>query len=91
MRDAVNAIVLPESIAETLNSLDLAKGKVEAYTDVYGDDEQGRPRGVVFFTQSGINRRTEAEDTSPQLYPPRTTSPALCQAPNSHSKSTAPM
>jgi CRISPR-associated endonuclease/helicase Cas3 len=64
LRDAVNAIALPESIAETLNSLDLAKGKVEAYTDVYGDDEQGRPRGVVFLAQSGIKGRTEAEDTS---------------------------
>ena len=65
LRDAASAIGLPESIAETLNSLDLAKGKVEAYTNVYGDDEQGRPRGVVFFAQSGIKSRMEAEDTSP--------------------------
>ncbi|MHB8303328.1 MAG: type I-G CRISPR-associated helicase/endonuclease Cas3g [Acidobacteriaceae bacterium] len=64
LRDAVNAIALPESIAETLNNLDLANGKVEAYTDVYGDDEQGRPRGVVFLAQSGIKGRTETEDTS---------------------------
>lgn len=64
LRDVVNAITLPESIAETLNRLDLANGKVEAYTDVYGDDEQGRPRGVIFLVQSGIKGRTEVQDTS---------------------------
>jgi CRISPR-associated endonuclease/helicase Cas3 len=65
LRDAVNAIGLPEAILETLNDLDFAKGKVDAYTDVYGEDEQGRPRGVVFVAQSGIKGRTEAEDGSP--------------------------
>ncbi len=64
LRDAVKSVGLPDAIAEALNSLDLAKGKVEAYADVYGDDEQGRPRGVIFLAQSGIKGRPETEDDS---------------------------
>jgi CRISPR-associated endonuclease/helicase Cas3 len=67
LRDAVKAIGLPETIVEALNSLDFAKRKVEAYTDIYGEDESGNPRGVVFLAPSGVIRRNRAEQGSPSF------------------------
>ena len=64
LRDAVKAIGLPEAVTEALNSLDFAKGRVEIYTDLYGEDEQGRSRGVVFLAPSGIRGSKEGEKDS---------------------------
>ena len=67
LRDAVKAIGLPETVIEALDSLDFAKRQVEAYTDIYGVDESGNPRGVVFMAPSGIMGRNEAEQGSPSV------------------------
>ena len=65
LRDAVAALPLPDSIREALGCLDHArKGRrsVEARTDLYGVDEDGRPRGVVFVARSGLKGGGDAED-----------------------------
>ncbi|MDA8344047.1 MAG: type I-U CRISPR-associated helicase/endonuclease Cas3 [Thermaerobacter sp.] len=67
LRDAVCRLDLPQSVKEDLASLDGAKvrgrnERVVAYTDVYGTDEQGRPRGVVFVAPFGVEGGKLAED-----------------------------
>lgn len=53
-RDAVREIDLPENIREELEKLDRCKkGKVECFTDAYGDKDNC-PRGVVFLAPLGI-------------------------------------
>jgi CRISPR-associated endonuclease/helicase Cas3 len=67
LRDTVKAVGLPETIVEKLNSLDFSKRKVEVYTDIYGVDESGNPRGIVFLAPSGIKGLDEVESDSPSV------------------------
>lgn len=50
LRDAVAGLVLPD-VSEALRRL---KGKVEVYSDLYGEDEYGRSRGVLFVAARAI-------------------------------------
>lgn len=70
LRDAVKSVGLPDTLAEGLDRLESAKGtkrknRVQAYTDLYGD-EDGCPRGVVFVAPFGIEtpKNEEAEEGS---------------------------
>lgn len=58
LRDTVLDLTLPPETKEALLTLDQAQGgpsAVRAHTDLYGDDEQGRPRGVVFVAPFGLD------------------------------------
>jgi CRISPR-associated endonuclease/helicase Cas3 len=63
LRDAVQSLALPDHVRADLASLHQAKGdkrrgktgKVEAYVDLYGEDDEKRPRGVVFVAPFGIH------------------------------------
>jgi CRISPR-associated endonuclease/helicase Cas3 len=57
LRNAVAGLPLPVQTKEYLADLDRAKGRgnpVRAYSDLYGYDSEGRPRGVVFVARFGI-------------------------------------
>lgn len=62
LRAALLALDLPEPIRQDLNMLDTAwrSAAVSAYLDLYGDDETGRPRGVVFVVPLGLRLPGEA-------------------------------
>ncbi|ALK09404.1 type I-U CRISPR-associated helicase/endonuclease Cas3 [Blastochloris viridis] len=73
VRDALAALDLPDDIKAALNRLDegrqrKARPKVEVYTDLYGVDDEDRPRGVVLVAPSGlkdVKPETGAEDGQP--------------------------
>lgn len=67
LRDALCALDLPQSVTKDLASLDGAKARgrterVVVYTDAYGADARGRPRGVVFVSPYGVEGGGQAED-----------------------------
>jgi len=67
LRDAVLRLPVPEWVRSDLRLLDAArKGKVIAYLDLHGSDEEDRPRGVVFAAPCGIavDRSAEPEQLS---------------------------
>ena len=67
LRDAVFSLDLPKPIRDDLQVLDNAgkdsarTARVVVYTDLYGRDAQGRPRGVIFHAPFGVTgwRRDE--------------------------------
>lgn len=66
-KDLCNALreLVQSDVAESLDSLNSAKKhRVEAHLDLYGHDEQGRPRGVVFVAPLGIKDRKGIEDAA---------------------------
>jgi CRISPR-associated endonuclease/helicase Cas3 len=67
LRTAVSALAIPECIHNDLAALDDAinKRSVTAYLDLYGTDEEDRPRGVVFVAPFGLRGRSRAEDGCP--------------------------
>ncbi len=66
LRTAVLELNLPEFVRDDLAALDEANaGKVAAYTDLYGIDGEGRPRGIVFVAPFGIARRERTEEGRP--------------------------
>jgi len=69
LRDALLTLALPETVQNDLEALDTAKPrknpKVIPYIDLYGSDEEGRPRGVVFVAPFGIKGERQEEDGQP--------------------------
>ncbi|MBK8175995.1 MAG: type I-U CRISPR-associated helicase/endonuclease Cas3 [Rhodospirillales bacterium] len=58
LRNALQTVALPSDIQAELARFEQAKGKtgrVDPYLDLYGEDEEGRPRGVVFVAPFGID------------------------------------
>lgn len=58
LRAALRTLNLPDDLRNDLGRLGSAKGRaprVVPYTDLYGDDADGRPRGVVFVAPFGIS------------------------------------
>jgi CRISPR-associated endonuclease/helicase Cas3 len=53
LRDAIPSSALTKEITANLEKLDRAKGKVDAYTEIYGSVDD-LPRGVVFLAPRGI-------------------------------------
>ena len=53
LRDTIPPSALTKETAADLEKLDQAKGKVEAYTEIYGSVDD-LPRGVVFLASRGI-------------------------------------
>ncbi|HKJ96092.1 MAG TPA: type I-U CRISPR-associated helicase/endonuclease Cas3, partial [Gammaproteobacteria bacterium] len=65
LRDAVALLPLPETTQSFLAALDAARGGVvRAIDDIYGYDERGRPRGIVFLAPFGL--KLPAEDAERQ-------------------------
>jgi CRISPR-associated endonuclease/helicase Cas3 len=67
LRDAIPSSGLSTEIAADLEKLDKAKGKVEAYTELYGSEDD-LPRGVVFVAPRGIKieqHEEAAQEDSP--------------------------
>jgi CRISPR-associated endonuclease/helicase Cas3 len=63
LRESVASLPLPAEIKRVLSALDSAKaGRVVCYQDLYGSDDEGRPRGVVFLAPFGIKGQTDEED-----------------------------
>lgn len=59
LRDAVAGLVQPD-VADALEKLSSAKkGRVEFDSDLYGKDENERPRGIVFMATLGIKNSEE--------------------------------
>lgn len=59
LRDAIAALSLPDEIQESLEQLDDARGgtrSIKIYDDLHGEDEQGRPRGIVFVAPFGLKK-----------------------------------
>jgi CRISPR-associated endonuclease/helicase Cas3 len=55
LRDALSALPLPEELRRNLQRLDRARrGRVLHDVDLYGQDPEGRPRGVVFLAPLGL-------------------------------------
>ena len=68
LRAALLELTLPEAVREDLESFGNAKaGKVVLYTDLYGSDDQDRPRGVVFLAPFGIKDKRQDEDGQPNV------------------------
>jgi CRISPR-associated endonuclease/helicase Cas3 len=66
LRTALLDIDLPQTIRSDLEALDNAKaGKVVPYTDLYGSDDEGQSRGVVFVAPFGIKGAKQEEDGQP--------------------------
>lgn len=60
VRDSLMRLAIPTELKDLLSRLDRARAKrggrrVEMYFDLYGEDIQGRPRGVVFVAPFGID------------------------------------
>jgi CRISPR-associated endonuclease/helicase Cas3 len=63
LRAAVLDLDLPEAVRGDLLALDRARRRrVVAHADVYGEDDEGRPRGVVFVAPFGIDGGAQDED-----------------------------
>jgi CRISPR-associated endonuclease/helicase Cas3 len=65
LRDRLLDLDLPEEIRNDLEALDHARrdrAGIVTYTDLYGNDEQGRPRGIVFVAPLGIKADNQEED-----------------------------
>lgn len=56
VRKAILDLPLPDEVRLALGRLDNARNanRISAYLDLYGIDEDGRPRGVVFVAPSGL-------------------------------------
>lgn len=54
LRDVLLGLPLPDAMRKDLELLDRAKARPLPYLDVYGVDNQGRPRGVIFVAPLGI-------------------------------------
>jgi len=56
LRAALLALGLPEAIRQDLDRLNTARRSVAVFAslDLYGSDEAGRPRGVMFVAPSGL-------------------------------------
>ncbi|BBF93943.1 type I-G CRISPR-associated helicase/endonuclease Cas3g [Blastochloris tepida] len=72
VRDALATLDLPEDIKAALKRLEDARGrkrgKVEVYVDLYGEDDNGRPRGVVLVAPFGLKDEkpeTGTDDSHP--------------------------
>jgi len=66
LRAALLDLDLSEVIRSDLDALDNAKaGKVVPYPDLYGRDDEGRPRGIVFAAPFGIKGKKKEEDGQP--------------------------
>lgn len=62
LRAALLELEIPVEIRADLHALDQANGaKVVAYTDLYGDGSEGRPRGAVFVARFGLKGGSEDE------------------------------
>lgn len=62
LRAVLLALELPVEIRADLHALDHAKGgKVVAHTDLYGDHDEGGPRGIVFVARFGLKGGSEDE------------------------------
>jgi CRISPR-associated endonuclease/helicase Cas3 len=59
-------------LRERLERLDDAKGPVELYRDLYGEDAQGRPRGVVFVSRRGVRAVAGADSSDTDGVPSST-------------------
>lgn len=69
LRAALLALGLPEAIRQDLDRLDTARrsGSVFASLDLYGSDEAGRPRGVVFVAPFGLRLADKAAVAFPGI------------------------
>jgi CRISPR-associated endonuclease/helicase Cas3 len=65
LRNVIKAILSSKELTEALNKLDRARGKVQPYLDVYGEDENGNPQGVVFVAPLGLKGIKEERSNSP--------------------------
>jgi len=66
LREAVMSLPLPDEILRDLRMLNDAKsGRVVCYLDLYGTDDAGRPRGILFLAPFGIKHKSEEEDGCP--------------------------
>lgn len=66
LRATLLELDLPRELRDDLAALDYAKaGRVVAYTDLYGTDAIGRPRGAVFVAPFGIVERDQEEEGLP--------------------------
>lgn len=62
LRSRLLELPIPEITRRDLQLLDGARAKnVVAYTDAYGRDEDGRPRGVIFVAIRGLDDRAANE------------------------------
>jgi CRISPR-associated endonuclease/helicase Cas3 len=65
-RDALLRLSLPEVLQEHLRRLDKARGgRVVVHDDLYGPDDDGRPRGVVFVAALGLKDEPPGEASVP--------------------------
>jgi CRISPR-associated endonuclease/helicase Cas3 len=63
IRATLLSLPLPESLRLALKALDRARrGRVLAYLDLYGADDEGRPRGVVFVAPLGLETSELVQD-----------------------------
>lgn len=65
LRNAIVNLPLPENLRDSLARLDHANGgarSIKAYDDLYGEDEQDRPRGVVFVALFGLRKERRDEN-----------------------------
>jgi CRISPR-associated endonuclease/helicase Cas3 len=66
LADALLDLPLPEPARSDLMSLRRLRGRdVMAYLDLYGEDDAGRARGVVFFASRGVAGATAGVPASP--------------------------
>lgn len=66
-REAVRRLRLPDEVRRDVCMLDDAvRARVTCYTDLYGMDDEGRPRGVVFLAPFGIKPTTMEEEVGSQ-------------------------
>lgn len=66
LRDALLELPLPENVRTDLAALDQARRqRVIFYTDLHGQDGQGRPRGVVFIALFGLVGGSFTDDLQP--------------------------
>lgn len=66
LRDALLELPLTENLRADLKLLGTARRRrVVAYTDLYGQDRDGRPRGVVFLAPLGLAGGSQTEDVPP--------------------------
>lgn len=66
VRDALSFLPLPQPIRDDLDSLDRARGgRVDSYLELYGTDEGGAPRGVVFVAPQGLEAAVVQDVAAP--------------------------
>lgn len=62
LRNALLDLDLPDTTRSDLHALDRArKGKVVPYLDLYGFDDRGRPRGMIFVAPFGLEDKQRGE------------------------------